>query len=382
MNNLLSELQKRHVFRVVIAYAAVSWVVAQVAEFAFDTFGAPDWVLQALVVILLIGLPIAAVLAWAYEITPEGLKRDEDVDHDAEPPAESTDRKGLTITALFVVVAFGAGYLVYDYRQGQDAEISAMAELNSAVELTAQDRYGEAYAILQRLKPAIGNSSEFEALYQDITMDIEPRVSDPDAVVSFRPYDVPDADWTQWSHDSTRAPMGGLLLRVEEPGHDTRVLAAANPGPMVGTIDETLLPLIDYPIPEIDLYETGKVPANMVRIPRTDINVFLAGFATATEGDQRRLIPAFDIGKYEVTNREFKTFVDDGGYGNPEFWRGQTTIGGSPIDESVIETFTDLSGRPGPSTWELGNYPAGTADDPVGGISLYEARAFARYRGM
>ena len=382
MNKLLAELQKRHVFRVVIAYAAVSWVVAQVAEFAFDTFGAPDWVLQALVVVLLIGLPIAAILAWAYEITPDGVKRDVDVDHDDDEVTPSSSRRGLVIASLVVVVAATSGYLLYDYRQAQDAKVAAMAEFQTALELTEQDRYGEAFAILQSIESTIGDLAEFQSLFEEITIEIDPRVSDPDAVVRFRPYDAPDADFVEVSDQSNRAPLGGLLLRVEKPGFETRELAVANPGPMTGTVPEDMLQYLDYPIPEIELYETGEVPEGMVRVPRTDINVFLAGFAVATEGDQRRLIPAFDIGKYEVTNREFKAFVDDGGYGRPEFWRGQTTIDGSVIDDTIIDAFTDTSGRPGPATWELGNYLPGTADDPVGGISLYEARAFARYSGM
>jgi hypothetical protein len=55
-------------------------VIAQIAEFAFENFGAPDWVLKSVVVILLLGLPLALFFAWAFEMTPEGLKREKDVD--------------------------------------------------------------------------------------------------------------------------------------------------------------------------------------------------------------------------------------------------------------------------------------------------------------
>lgn len=58
----------------------IGWVLAQVAEFAVETFGAPDWVLQIFVVFLFLGLPLALLLSWAFELTPEGVKHEKDVD--------------------------------------------------------------------------------------------------------------------------------------------------------------------------------------------------------------------------------------------------------------------------------------------------------------
>ena len=78
--SLFAELKRRNVVRVGVAYAVISWVIAQIAEFAFENFGAPDWVLKTVVVLLLLGLPLALFFAWAYEITPEGVKREKDVD--------------------------------------------------------------------------------------------------------------------------------------------------------------------------------------------------------------------------------------------------------------------------------------------------------------
>jgi len=77
---LFNELSRRNVVRVGIAYAVIGWIVAQVAEFAFENFGAPDWVLKTVVVLLLLGLPLALFFAWAFEMTPEGVKKEKDVD--------------------------------------------------------------------------------------------------------------------------------------------------------------------------------------------------------------------------------------------------------------------------------------------------------------
>jgi len=79
MPSFFSELQRRKVFRVSIAYIITAWVLAQVAELMLESFSAPGWVVKAILVFLIIGFPMAAILAWAYEMTPDGIKLDSDV---------------------------------------------------------------------------------------------------------------------------------------------------------------------------------------------------------------------------------------------------------------------------------------------------------------
>jgi len=74
MRGFIEELRYRNVFRVAIAYVVAGWLIAQVVDLAADAFNAPDWVMQMLIVLLLIGLPVALFLAWAYELTPDGVK--------------------------------------------------------------------------------------------------------------------------------------------------------------------------------------------------------------------------------------------------------------------------------------------------------------------
>ena len=78
--NFPAELKRRNVYKVAVAYAVVGWLVIQVSSTVLPTFHAPEWVVQTLVVLVAIGFPIALVIAWAFELTPEGLKRAEDVD--------------------------------------------------------------------------------------------------------------------------------------------------------------------------------------------------------------------------------------------------------------------------------------------------------------
>ena len=78
--SLFNELKRRNVFRVGIAYLISAWLLAQIAKLLLDTFNSPDWTMQFIVVVLIIGFPLALIFAWAFELTPEGIKKAKEVD--------------------------------------------------------------------------------------------------------------------------------------------------------------------------------------------------------------------------------------------------------------------------------------------------------------
>ena len=90
------------------------------------------------------------------------------------------------------------------------------------------------------------------------------------------------------------------------------------------------------------------------------------------QGTAAGQLPDFWIDKYEVTNREFKRFVDAGGYRDRKYWKESF---------DVVEGLRDWTGLPGPATWELGTFPDGQGDYPVSGVSWYEAAAYAEFVG-
>ncbi len=103
---------------------------------------------------------------------------------------------------------------------------------------------------------------------------------------------------------------------------------------------------------------------------------------TGIEPIARIQVPDFRMGKYEVTNRQFKAFIQAGGYKDRKYWDQPFTEGNSEIPwEKGIARFVDATGRPGPATWELGDYPTGHDDYPVNGVSWYEAVAYAKSVG-
>ena len=70
----LKELQRRNVFRVAIGYIVSCWLLAQVADLVLENIGAPAWVMQTILLILVLGFPVVVFFSWAYEVTPEGIK--------------------------------------------------------------------------------------------------------------------------------------------------------------------------------------------------------------------------------------------------------------------------------------------------------------------
>jgi TolB-like protein len=108
---LFNELKRRNVFRVGIAYAVVAWLVMQFADVVLNNITAPGWVFQAIMLLLAIGFPIVLVFAWAFEMTPEGLKKESEVDR-SQSVAPQTGRT--LDRAIIVILLVALGYFTFD----------------------------------------------------------------------------------------------------------------------------------------------------------------------------------------------------------------------------------------------------------------------------
>jgi TolB-like protein/Tfp pilus assembly protein PilF len=118
IDKFFAELKRRNVYKVAVAYAVVAWLLIQVATQVFPFFEIPNWAVQLVVLVMVIGFPIATVLSWAFEITPQGIKREAEVGC-----AKSIPRKtGRKLTALVVLLAaLAAGLMVFRFLRSQPA---------------------------------------------------------------------------------------------------------------------------------------------------------------------------------------------------------------------------------------------------------------------
>jgi adenylate cyclase len=124
--SLIAELKRRNVFRVGVAYGIVAWLLVEVASVVLPTFGSPDWVMKVVTFLVILGFPLALILAWAFELTPEGIKLETAVDSTEPVTRKARSRLDLAIVGLLVlaVVYFAVDKFVLKAELEQ-AEVAA-----------------------------------------------------------------------------------------------------------------------------------------------------------------------------------------------------------------------------------------------------------------
>src|SRR5947207_10935895 len=112
IDNFFAELKRRNVYKVAIAYAVVAWLLIQAASIFLPAFNAPQWAMQIVILILVVGFPISLVFSWAFEITPEGIKLESEIEAD-ESITHHTGRKIVALTIVLAVIA--TGLLIFQF---------------------------------------------------------------------------------------------------------------------------------------------------------------------------------------------------------------------------------------------------------------------------
>jgi DNA-binding winged helix-turn-helix (wHTH) protein/dienelactone hydrolase len=298
--------------------------------------------------------------------------------------APSTRRTAVAAgaTVLFALLAIGA----YLTRSPDTIRADAAATIEEIAALVATDQYATAYRLAA---PLMGrrHDSALDRLWEQIVLPTLPRIEASGATVSFKPYGDAQATWTRVGTTPLAAPFaaprGALRIKLEKPGYRTGYFVIANPGPSVETIGppDTMAAMFLPPV-ALPLIEDA-APADLVLVPATNIGVTLGAWTNEPVASHKLEMPAFTIARQEVTNREFKEFVDAGGYADPSLWQDLTFRDGDRTLtwEEARARFVDSTGRAGPAGWQLGAYRSGEADLPVSGVSWYEAMAYARFRG-
>ncbi len=141
------ELRRRHVWRVAVAYAAVGWLLIEAATQVFPVFHMPDWAAQLVVLLIAIGFPVAVILAWAFEITPEGVRRTEPVDSPAVRSPTQHQRVGTILNAFIIaVLAAAVGVLAWRLTANRRAPAAVAASASGPAPTTSASTAASAAA--------------------------------------------------------------------------------------------------------------------------------------------------------------------------------------------------------------------------------------------
>ncbi len=103
--NFFAELKRRNVYKVAVAYAVVAWLLIQAASIFFPAFDAPPWVMKIFIIVIIFGFPVALIFSWAFEITPEGIKLESEI----EPSRSIKGRTGRKIVAMTIALGCRRG---------------------------------------------------------------------------------------------------------------------------------------------------------------------------------------------------------------------------------------------------------------------------------
>jgi TolB-like protein len=162
-----AELKRRKVMRVAVTYAVVAWLIVQVAATTFDSFGIPEWAFRFVVIMLGIFFPVAIILAWAFELTPDGIKTTKHAREEQgnTPVSANQARKGNWLTILFAAglptLIFGA-LAIYFYATRSDS--------NSSLSTSSEVEYDKSIAVLPlaNMSPDSGNAFFADGVHEDI----------------------------------------------------------------------------------------------------------------------------------------------------------------------------------------------------------------------
>jgi formylglycine-generating enzyme required for sulfatase activity/pimeloyl-ACP methyl ester carboxylesterase len=240
------------------------------------------------------------------------------------------------------------------------------------VTLAETGDWEEAYALAKQVERRAPGDSLYEATLPKFARRYRIHTRPEGAEVWRKAYDAPDSAWEMIG----RTPLDHALMALSGPGGtflDANRIRIRAPG--YRTLDLVGMPFEDS---VITLDRDDSIPPEMVRIGGGSVVPSYPGFANTAPVQ----VAPYLMDRFEVTNRDYRRFVDSGGYRRRELWKEPIEKDGRPIPwERAMAMMTDRTGRTGPATWEAGDYPSGKADEPVGGVSWYEAMAYARFAG-
>ncbi len=281
-------------------------------------------------------------------------------------------QKRVAIPGLLILLVLGSllGWLFHRQAKVRWARDEALPEISRLID---EEKYMAAFALAQKAERYIPNDLKLNKLLSSMTHVVSIRTMPPQAKIYFKEYSAAGGQWTylgQSPLENVKSPWGGFRFKVEKDGFNT-LETVEDPGFVVVLGSNAI---------SFSLEPIGSSLPSMVRVSawRSPFAPNIPGYEALEPVE----LPDYWMDKYEVTNKEFKRFVDAGGYEKRQFWKYPFLREAHELSwEEAMSKLRDRTGRAGPSTWELGSFPEGQDDYPVSGVSWYEAAAYAQFVG-
>ncbi len=240
-----------------------------------------------------------------------------------------------------------------------------------------EEKFAAAFDVATKVEKYTPRAPALSKLWPQISREMSVETVPSGAGIYAKEYGKPAGEWRYFGQSplkKIRMPLVAFRWRVEKERFapleiaDTFIWNNYNPA----TASVTKL--------NLRLDRADGIPPGMVRVTPND-----PLSSSIWAGDLRlnlSSLPGFLIDRFEVTNSQFKKFIDAGGYQDGRYWKHEFVKDGRVISpQEAIGEFRDSTGRPGPATWSFGTYPEGQSEFPVGGVSWYEAAAYAEFAG-
>jgi dienelactone hydrolase len=280
------------------------------------------------------------------------------------PSAATGPGSGYRYAVIGLTIAMAAVIGGVAYRRSERRHWVREQATPEIARLASQEKSAAAFLTLQAAERYLPDDSDLARAAAAATRVASIHSVPPGATVEVKDYVFPDEGWLHLGTtplERVRIPSGYLRWKVSKAGVGESITA---PPPFSSL--------------NFDLQSAVNASSGMVPVPRGKWGNYLAFLGWLGPYD----VPPFFIDRFEVTNRQYQEFVDQGGYTKHEYWKQPFVRDGHELAWGVaMDLFRDPTGRPGPSTWDGGHFPDGKGDYPVTGVSWYEAAAFAEFSG-
>jgi class 3 adenylate cyclase len=283
--------------------------------------------------------------------------------------SEISPRTGLLLIFTFMALIFGS-MLIINMRQNPNISWARQEALPKIQQLIDDDDFKEAFDLALEADKYIPNDSILQQIWPKISRSVNLDTDPSGAEIYVRSIYESDSNLIYLGQSplvKQRTYKDYSIWQIEKPGFHTRKFIASS---------------YELNNSNINLIGSDSLGENEIAVPFYGWSYRPFGTLALMKSHALPDLKDFIIDKYEVTNKQFKVFVDEGGYRKKEYWDIPIKQDGNVLAfDEAMECFVDRTGQKGPATWEVGDYPEGEENYPVSGISWYEATAYAKFAG-